>query len=537
MKKIFGIDLGTTYSCIAFVNEYGAPEVVPNKEGVPTTPSVVSIEEDGHCSVGEPAKNTLDTDPDTVCSTIKRQMGRTDYTFSAFGREYTPESISALILEKLVKDANEKLGDNVKDVVITCPAYFGDDERNATKKAGEIAGLHVIQLLNEPTAAAISYGIKTNEPQTVLVYDLGGGTFDVTILRVDNDQIRTIATGGDHKLGGKDWDKKIIDYIVTQVCQSTGDDPGDIYTDTELMGDLSLKAEKIKIDLTQKPNAKVKFNGETVVLSREQFDQMTSDLLESTIQMTHKVIDEAATKGLVKFDKILLVGGSTYMPQVENRVKQEFDNVLVEFCDPNQSVAKGAAIFAINQAAFAESSELTNDNGDNTPIFTKEEQEELKKNPIFRCAGDQVKPINIIDVTSSSIGARLLCDDGKTHIVNQVYKDTEIPCEYATTFGTVVENQTSMLLEIFENRSMDEYPDEALCKPLTSGSIGPLPSGLPINEPVNIIFKIDKQGMLYIDAEHKPSGVRKHMEVQFLNQISEEELARQKENFNALRRL
>lgn len=238
MAKVFGIDLGTTYSCIAFVNDYGKAEVVNNQDSSPITPSVVAFEEGGNVSVGNAAKETLKSDPDNVCTTIKRQMGKRDYTFNAFGNEYTPEAISALILQKVTNDASQILGEEVKNVVITCPAYFGLSEREATKNAGEIARLNVLGILNEPTAAAISYGMQVDTPQTVMVYDLGGGTFDVTVIKVENGTIQVVATGGDHMLGGKDWDNTIREYVVNTYCEQTGESSDSIYDDNETMGDL-----------------------------------------------------------------------------------------------------------------------------------------------------------------------------------------------------------------------------------------------------------------------------------------------------------
>lgn len=529
--KIFGIDLGTTYSCIAFVNEYGAAEVVPNAESQTTTPSVVAFEEGGTVSVGDAAKETLNTDPDNVCSTIKRQMGKRDFTFYAFDQEYTPEAISAIILKKIAKDAGEALGEEVKDVVITCPAYFGLEEREATKKAGIAAGLNVLAILNEPTAAAISYGIKTEEPQTVMVYDLGGGTFDVTIIKVENNSIRVVATGGDHMMGGKDWDEKISSYVIEQSCQANGESVDSVYADNELMGDLELKSEKAKKQLSQKDSVKVKFNGETVEISRSQFDQFTSDLLESTITKTHETMLEAEKKGVDHYDKILLVGGSTRMPQVDARLKQEFPNIPVEFCDPDQSVAKGAAMYGLNMAAFAEFSEKNND-GDG-PNITKEEQQELRRN-VFFGSGSQTKPITIKNVISQCIAVELKCEDDKLHIVNQIYKNTEIPCEHVLCAGTEVANQTTVEIKIFENASTDEYVDEELCKPLVDGILGPLPSGLPAGAPIDVVFKIDENGLLSIDAEHKPSGAVKHLEVNLQNALSQEELQEEIAKVNAL---
>ena len=517
MGKIFGIDLGTTYSCIAYVNEYGVAEVVNNQDSSPVTPSVVAFEDGGTFSVGSAAKETLNSDPDNVCSTIKRQMGKRDYTFNAFGKEYTPEAISSMILQKLTKDASEVLGEEVKDVVITCPAYFGLDERASTKKAGIVAGLNVLGVLNEPTAAAISYGMQVENPQTIMVYDLGGGTFDVTIIKVENGKIRVVATGGDHMMGGKDWDDAIREYTINTYCEQTGESSDSIYDDSEVMGDLELKAEVAKKQLTQKEKTIIKLNGEKIEISRELFDEKTHVQLESTITKTRETMADAAKKGVTAYDKILLVGGSTRMLQVQKRLKQEFPNIPIEFCDPDQSVAKGAAIYGINMAAFQMEGETK---------ISEEEKEELKNNPIFKFGGaTQAKPLTIVNVISQSIAVRLVCgEDDQERIVNQIFKNTEIPCQYELNGGTHVANQTSVNIEIFENASNDEYVDEELCKPLVNGELGPLPENLPAGAPIDVIFKIDENGLLSIDAEHKPSGATKHLEVNLQNQLTQKEL-------------
>ena len=350
MGKIFGIDLGTTYSCISYVDKFGKPVVVPNQDSSPVTPSVVAFEEGGNVSVGQTAKETLNTDPANVCSAIKRQMGKRDYTFTAFGQDYSPEAISAMILSKLAKDAGEVLGEEVKDVVITCPAYFGMDEREATKQAGIIAGLNVLAIINEPTAAAISYGLSLDSPQTVMVYDLGGGTFDVTIIQVANGEIRVVATGGDHQLGGKDWDDAIREFVIGKYAEMTGESSDSIYDDMEVMGDLELRAETAKKQLTQKNSAVIRLNGQKIEITKEEFDQLTTHLLEKTIELMRQTIDVAAAKDVTTIDRILFVGGSTFMPQVRERLRIEFPNIPFECCDPNQVVANGAAIYGYNLA-------------------------------------------------------------------------------------------------------------------------------------------------------------------------------------------
>lgn len=345
MSKVFGIDLGITYSCIAYVNEYGKPVTVPNLDNSLVTPSVVYFEPPDLVLVGEVAKQMLNSDPDRVCSTVKRQMGNPDFVFTANGVEYRPETISALILKQLAINVSDKLGEEVEDVVIACPAYFGINEREATKRAGELAGFNVLSIINEPIAAAISYGLKVDEPQTVMVYDLGGVTFDVTIIKVSDGVIEIVATGGDHLLGGKDWDNEIEKLAIDQYVQQSGGSEDDIYDNTMALGDLVLVCEIAKKRLTQMCSASFRVGGKRVTITREQFENNTAGLLQTTIDKTHDTMNEAAAKGVTKYDKILLVGGSTFMPQVKTRLEQEFPDIPIEFCDPNESVARGAAIY------------------------------------------------------------------------------------------------------------------------------------------------------------------------------------------------
>ena len=534
MGKIFGIDLGTTYSCISYVDEFGKPVVVPNQESSPVTPSVVAFEEGGNVSVGQAAKETLNTDPANVCSAIKRQMGKRDFTFTAFGQDYTPEAISALILKKLAKDAGETLGEEVKDVVITCPAYFGMDEREATKQAGIIAGLNVLAIINEPTAAAISYGLNVEDTQTVMVYDLGGGTFDVTIIKVSNGEIRVVATGGDHQLGGKNWDDAIREFVINKYAEMTGESTDSIYDDIEVMGDLELKAETAKKQLTQKNTAVIRVNGQKVEITKEEFDQRTKELLESSIAKMHETMDAAAAKGVTAFDKVLLVGGSTFMPQVKERLAMEFSSTPIEFCDPNQAVAKGAAIYGINVAAFP----VSEDEGDETapkPVGGEVD----KNNPIFNrygIGGGNPKPIDIINVISQCVAIKLVVDDsGHQEIVNQIYKNTELPHTKTLQVGTVMDNQTSVYMEFFENGSDEEFVPEELCKPLIQDELGPLPGNLAKGAPIELIFNITREGLLTIDAKDLTGGATKHLEIQLQNVLSKEEVEKEKQKVGGLK--
>ena len=536
MSKIFGIDLGTTYSCIAYVDEYGKPVTVPNLDNSPVTPSVVFFESADSVSVGEVAKQALQSDPDLVCSTIKRQMGNPDFVFNANGIDYKPETISSLILKKLASDASEKLGEEVKDVVITCPAYFGLDEREATKKAGEIAGLNVLSIINEPTAAAISYGLKVDEPQTVMVYDLGGGTFDVTIIKVAEGVIEVVATGGDHKLGGKDWDNEIQKLAIDQYVQQTGGSPDDIYDDTMILGDLELRSEQAKKQLSTREKTTFRLNGAKVEISVEQFENNTAGLLQTSIDKTHDTMKEAAAKGITKYDKILLVGGSTFMPQVKNRLAQEFPDIPIEFCDPNESVARGAAIYGQNLEAYQKALEIAEQTGKAVEIVIGDI---TSASPGLGLPGGK-KPVVVKNVVSKSYALQMVDDKGDLHLYNKIFKNSSIPLDVAVHAGTQVDNQTSVLLSVYENdyaKGASEYDivkDEDATL-LISDELSPLPDNLKAGSPIDVILKIDEQGLLSVDAKDVTGGRTVHMEVKLQNVMSVEEEQKAKEQVKNLK--
>src|SRR5437588_6510685 len=314
--SIFGIDLGTTYSCIAYVDEYGKAVVIPNSEGDRTTPSVVQFEGDNRV-VGKEAKNSAVLNPLQVVEMVKRHMGEADWRFEYNGTEYTAAEISSYILRKLADDAEQYLGHPVKEVVITCPAYFGIAQRDATAHAGVIAGFDVKEVINEPTAAAIMYGLQNEQDQVVLVYDLGGGTFDITVIEIKGGAITVVATGGDHHLGGRNWDEAVVMYLAEQWKAETGsnDDPTD---SEESLQDLWGKAEQAKWALTARQETKVVVThaGQRagVTLHRDKFNELTANLLERTIDFTRSTMEAAKARNYTHFDQILLVGGSTKMP-------------------------------------------------------------------------------------------------------------------------------------------------------------------------------------------------------------------------------
>ena len=356
-NEVFGIDLGTTYSAIAWLDQNGKPEVLANIDGNNTTPSVVYFESPDNIVVGETAKEMISQERSKVVDFIKREMGNSEYSYQAEdGTSYSPIQISGFILKKLVKDAEAKTGSPVKKVVITCPAYFGTDEHRATKEAGKYAGLEVLKILNEPTAAAYAYGIKEDEPQTIMVYDLGGGTFDVTIIRVNpgdkDNPVEVIVTGGDSSLGGKDWDAAFVELLADKWREATGEN-ADILADETFRAELMALAEKNKKFLSTRTTVKVKVappEGEAkqIEVTREEFDAATSGLLESTISAAQATLEEAAKKEGVDrfdFDTLLCVGGSSIMPQVAERLEREFGK-KPRLEDPHECVAKGAAVFA-----------------------------------------------------------------------------------------------------------------------------------------------------------------------------------------------
>jgi len=340
LKRVFGIDLGTTYSAIAYVDEHGKPVIVPNQESERITPSVVLFDGE-NVIVGDTAKESAKVEPHRVVSRVKQHMGDPNFVFEHDGQVYSPEDISSFILRKVVGDAEIALGgeEKITDVVITCPAYFGTPEREATANAGHLAGLTVRAILNEPTAAAIAYGLEQGEDQTVLVYDLGGGTFDITMIEINDRLIRVICTGGDHRLGGALWDEAIVVYLADQFRAQTGLD-SDPMDDPEVLNDLFLQAERGKKTLSQRDKApfRVTHAGQQarVELDRPKFEEITRHLLERTIELTHEMLADAKAKGSERFDKIILVGGATRMPQVRDRIVAEFGREPESF-DPDEA--------------------------------------------------------------------------------------------------------------------------------------------------------------------------------------------------------
>ena len=488
-RAVYGIDLGTTYSCISQVDKYDQAVVLRNFEGDATTPSAVYFEDADHVIVGKEAKGMLATEPDKTVVFVKREMGVDDSfnkSINRFPHHYDPAEISAFILKKLVDDANN-LGDNpepIKDVVITCPAYFGTKERMQTKQAGEIAGLNVLAIINEPTAAAISYGVKTDQKKSVLVYDLGGGTFDVTIINVNKGAIKVIATGGDHHLGGVDWDTALAEYMLTEFNEQNHTSYP-LESSPELKYTLLLEAEQKKKLLTAKQNVKanIQYEGKSarIEISREIFDSLTMARLEETIDATRRVIEIAENKGYKQIDEFLLVGGSSKMPQIKERIDREF-GCDAKLSDPDECVAKGAAIYAMN-AAYAQA------------IQDYEEGEsDFKPAPL---RGDRAVVVN---VTSKTYGTDIVGNK----VQNMIFANTSLPVKRTLTFNTTYDNQRFVSMKVFEsdftNEETDFVVEDRFCNRVGNDEVLKLTKDWPKGTPITVTFNIDNEGILSVNA-------------------------------------
>lgn len=482
-KNVFGIDLGTTYSCIAQIDRQEQAVVLRNFEGASTTPSVVYFEDEKSAVVGEEAKNQLEVEPEKTVCFVKREIGvdaSYDKSSNKFPYHYDPTEISAFILKKVVKDANcvrESEGmEAINDVVITCPAYFGTKERMQTKQAGLIAGLNVLAIINEPVAAAISYGVKTDKTQTVLVYDLGGGTFDVSVIKITRGKIQVVVTGGDHHLGGADWDHAVSEYLLEEFNKANGTSY-DLESDVHLKNTLLLQAEKAKKSLSAKERAMVNFQYEgqsaRVALTREKFDELTAGLLEQTLSYIESTVEESRKKGVDTFDQVLLVGGSSRMPQVKNAVDKRL-NCDAHLTDPDECVAKGAAIYAMNKSYEDAIEAYENGDSDECPDMVK-------------------TSTTIVNVTSKTYGTSV----GDDEVDNLIMMNTTLPAEGKGCYVTSVDNQRSVPIDVWESNETDKRIKRALAECLDEGKLA-VTRDWPQGTSIEMTVKIDSEGLMSV---------------------------------------
>jgi len=489
MSKVIGIDLGTTNSCVATI-ENGEPIVIANAEGARTTPSVVAFSKDGERLIGITAKRQAVTNPDRTMISVKRHMG-TDWNTNIDDTDYTPQEISAFILQKLKADAEAYLGVEVKQAVITCPAYFTDAQRKATKDAGRIAGMDVLRIINEPTAAALAYGADKGDDQTILVYDLGGGTFDVSVLEIYNvdgqPQIEVKATAGNNKLGGDDFDDRVIEWLVSEFKRETGID---LSKDNQAMSRLKEAAEKAKIELSGTQSSQINLPFITMkdgnpehldmTLSRARFEDLIAKHIEDTMAPTRQAMKDAGMKkGDV--DKVILVGGSTRVPAVQTAIEKETGKAPYKGINPDEAVAMGAAL----QAGII--------------------------------AGDEeVSDILLLDVTPLTLGIETL--GGVT--TTMIERNTTIPARRSEIFSTASDNQPAVEIHVLQGER-EFAKDNTTLGQFHLTDIPPAPRGVP---QVEVTFDIDANGIVNVSAKDMGTGKEQSIKIESQTSLSEEDI-------------
>jgi len=498
--KVFGIDLGTTYSCISHVDRYGRPEVLRNMDGDPTTPSVVQFQS-ADVIVGKLAKRSARIDPDNVAQLVKRHMGEADWRFHAGGREWSAAGVSSLVLGALARDAERATGEKVADVVVTVPAYFGNEERRQTKLAGELAGLNVLDLINEPTAAAYAYGFAQEGAvdESVLVYDLGGGTFDITIIRLEGADIRVVATDGDHELGGANWDSELAGFLA-EAFLAERPDATDPFDDVYAEADLVSQAEEVKQSLSQRERADVLVTSgadrASVSVTREDFEDVTRALLDRTLELTRRALEAARERGVTQIDRCLLVGGSSKMPAVARRLQDDL-GLVPQLADPDLAVAKGAALYGHKKRLERSLQDATDRGVD----LTKAVADVAARHGMTSDVVQSVVATKIVNVVSRGFGVIALRNDADTACF-LVHRNDPVPVSVEETFYTSVDDQDTVRVRVFEQGGAEESerPEDNVV--LVEGDITDLPPGYPQGTELGVRMAMGGDGILTVTAHH-----------------------------------
>ena len=558
---VLGIDLGTTFSAMAHVNTYGKPEIVTNAEGFATTPSVVHFYDDDACVVGEEAVKMVVIDPENVVRFIKRHMGEEDFTLEFFGRAYTPQEISALILRKLKEDAEELLGKPINDAVITVPAYFHSAQRGATAEAGAVAGLNVLSIINEPTAAAIAYGLdRIGGSRKLLVLDLGGGTFDVTVMRIEGTKLSTLASDGNAELGGKDWDDRLLNYVAEEFYDKFQLDPRD---DAAPYQELYERCLHAKISLSTKDRAviPVNYRGKrmAVKVTRELFEDLSADLVQQC-EDTANIVLEKARLGWADLDDVLLVGGSTRMPMVRNMLERLSGKPPASGVNPDEVVATGAALAGVfrhrpNHPALQKKRNAIKEKAKKLKPKPKPRPESKPRGAVIGLAygghvaqqamsgqgddaltadlpepqGDQMEaeveeaaalpPVTIEDATTHPLGIIVLDKQRKERVVELIAEGTTLPHEFKGRFAYAYENMTAVRVEVTEGAGTHRDEVTVIGKVELTG-LPPRPRGTPIE----VVYSYGVDQILNVQVVDVQSGVSRQVDIRFQGGMTREEV-------------
>jgi molecular chaperone DnaK len=505
-ETVVGIDLGTTFSAIAYINDYGKPEIIPNLEGDRTTPSAIFFEDDGTPIVGKQALNRAMISPERIVRFFKRDMGDPSFRFNVDGQDFTPESLSAIILKKLKNDAEERLGKQINKAVISVPAYFKDAPREATRQAGEIAGLEVVRIINEPTAAALAYGLEREENQTILIYDFGGGTFDVTIMKVQNNEFTVLATDGDSKLGGADIDELIVNYLAEDFIKAHNID---LRKNPRTNQDLWDKAEIAKKDLSIKNSTKLilSVDDKTARVNLDLSDY--EDLIESLVSRTQTYLQQVIEHTKMEWsgiDKILLVGGSSRIPLVKNTIQKVTGKEPVKNTNPDECVALGAAI----QSA----------------ISTSEDDNKLSDNSGGRLKSPdgEIIRIQVCDIASHSLGVNAFSAQ-KNCAVNSIIipRYSKLPCEITKQYLTSEDNQSRVEFDILQGE--DEDPISPNIDRIGKAGLRKLPPHKAGELVIEVTLKYNLDGIIEVTTREQQSGqVSREAIMQKSGSLSDEEV-------------